>query len=93
MEQTAKFRCIEFLQAARNHHKIVGRLVKDKQLIIAIVYQASCRVFRNIPQNIIFGRKLIFIADYLQYEQADSEQDPHKKENAPDHVFTVLVIG
>ena len=73
------------MQLVGRNHKVVGRLIIDKQLAIAVIDEASGRVLRHIAQHVVRRRHLIRLVNNLQKKQAANVYQEDKCEQSSNH--------
>ena len=71
-------------------HDIVGRLVVDHQLAVAVVDDTSRGVFHFFQEGVRVGAFLIVIACHLQHEQADDVDRHNSDGNTRNDILSVL---
>ncbi len=74
--QDAAQRCrVEFRHVFRDEHHVIGRLIEDQQLVVAVVHQSACRVYHSFKECVAVGMFLVFVISYLKVEQSEKVDD------------------
>ena len=64
-------RGVEILYVARNQHHVIGRLVENHKLTVAVVDETTRRVYYLPQKGVAVGILLIFVIAYLETEKPD----------------------
>ena len=83
-DKPAKFHSVHILCLPGYDHEIISRLIVNKKFPVAVENKSSCRILGNVPENIIIGRKYVFIDQDLNIKKPGDENQPDSEEYSYD---------
>ena len=91
-QRTAEVERIEVVHFAGNESYVVGGLVEDEQLSVAVVDGSARGVLHFVEEGVAVGILLIFVRHYLQEEQAGNIYQDNGYGNASNDKFPFLQL-